>query len=114
MEIKEIFERVEKERVRWNKEKRIGNIRFSDDEVPSIDFLHGEDDKFVYEIELDRIETASQAFSWICHMTGKTWVTPRMIYDFIQVIKRTTSANEYCYKKYWEGGTQHADNDKGQ
>ena len=38
-----------------------------------------------YDIELDRIDTPSKILSWVHHLCGKTWITPSVIEEFIQV-----------------------------
>lgn len=52
-----------------------------------------------YVIEISRCQTAEDAFCWLCHLTEKSWFTPRMALDFIEMIKLATSANEYCRPK---------------
>lgn len=55
-----------------------------------------------YFIELSRIATPEEAFHWICHMTEKCWFTPQILYDFIKILKRITTLNEYCNPSMWK------------
>ena len=98
--IKKIFEDFNKGAAKWRRERIIGDIKhdvknkYISIKVPGT--------KNEYDIEINRIDTPQAAFHWLCHMTEKNWFTPQMTYDFIKVIKRVTTVNEYCVPHIWE------------
>jgi hypothetical protein len=108
MTIRDIYREFDKKAKRWREERKIGKIHHDvKDKYIIIDTPRGGE----YDIALTRIKNGEEAFGWICHMTEKNWFTPKMTYDFIEVIKRVTNANEYCNPEMWEGTDKEAANE---
>jgi hypothetical protein len=43
-----------------------------------------------YEVDLDRLKTYRDFVDWINQLSGKSWITSEMIYDFIQKVRDHT------------------------
>jgi hypothetical protein len=97
MNLKEVFAECKKQEDEWNANYRVGDVQL-DKNSKTIDLLW---ENHCYDIELNRIKTPNEAFHWICHLHEKNWVTPQMLSDFVEVIKRSTTVNEYCNPDTW-------------
>ena len=42
----------------------------------------------VYFVDLDRADTAGKVLGWILQLTGKTWITPGHVREFVQHVQR--------------------------
>jgi predicted NAD-dependent protein-ADP-ribosyltransferase YbiA (DUF1768 family) len=45
---------------------------------------------YPYEVDLDRLKTYRDFVDWINQLSGKSWITSEMIYDFIQKVRKHT------------------------
>jgi len=44
-------------------------------------------DRFGYEVDLERMETAAAVLDWVFHVSNKTWCSPLDISDLIEAIR---------------------------
>jgi hypothetical protein len=59
-------------------------------------FSDGEYDKFMYEIDLDRCETATSFLDWLYQVKGKAWGCPELLWAMMEV------ADEISEKRFNE------------
>lgn len=50
-----------------------------------------------YDIPISRIKNSGDAFDWLCHLHEKTWFTPKLHSDLLEMMIRITNINEYCW-----------------
>lgn len=56
----------------------------------SIKLFKGEK-RACYEIPLDRCQNAEQVLNWIFQVAGKSWATPELMKDFIDLLRVSVS-----------------------
>jgi hypothetical protein len=85
-----------------------------------ISFMRGNNE--VYGVDLDRCRDSAEFLDWILQLHGKTWVTPKLIHDFIETMnmlcrERLGGSAQGCFcpwgsnrkvdwKSYWKNGAK--------
>lgn len=102
IDLREAFEEHQEVVKEWNKSLRLGDVEYDKkNNCISIYHMHPWQGECTYDIELSRIKTPNSAFHWICHLHEKHWFTPQILHDFVEVLKRITTINEYCSPSFW-------------
>lgn len=86
----DFLQAAREEELEWNRTHRIGSVSF--DPVNREIKVH----RSYPPIGLDELQTARDAFHWLCHLSCKSWFTPQLMHDFVMMLRKVARINEYC------------------
>jgi hypothetical protein len=89
----ELVAKYDAEDKAWRRQKRsrIGNAVWN--KKDRCIELFDDAGRFMYDIDLDRCKSAEAVLNWILHVHQKTWMTPQMMKDMLDMMLRVIPSN---------------------